>query len=507
MRPRRVLVLRFPRLASDRLAGRRPVRADLGGVAKTGAGLPPFAVVAEVGAARRLACLNPAAEAAGLSRGMALADARALCPDLATAPADPDRDRAFLAALTRWAGRFSPLVGLRGGDALALDITGVAHLWGDEAALVAEATTRLGRAGLTVQAGLADTPGAAHALARTGGGVAAPGATLAALAPLPPAALGLAAEVLEALSRLGLRRLGDLVALPRAGLTRRFGPEVWLRLDQALGAVAEPVAPARPAPHFAARLSLPEPIGLAADVRAALDRLLARLCARLAEAGHGACALILQAGRADGTWDGAHLRLARPTRDRDMLARLFAPQLEGLDAGFGFDVLRLAATDTAPLPPEQVTTAPPATAAAEARLSDLLTRLGNRLGFEALTRLAPAQSHIPERAFLHTSAAWAEAADWSAAPRPDRPLVLFPPEPIPTPPTPTPPRRFRWRGMALRMRTALGPERIAPEWWFDDPAWRSGVRDYWRIETDEGRRLWLFHTPQSPGWAVQGEFA
>lgn len=501
MRPRRVLVLRLPRLASDRLAG----RARLANPA-------PFAVVAEVGAARRLACLNPAAEAAGLARGMALADARALCPDLTTAPADPDRDRAFLAALARWAGRFSPLVGLRGGDALALDITGVAHLWGDEAALLAEACTRLGRAGLTVQAGLADTPGAAHALARTGGGVAAPGATLAALAPLPPAALGLAPEVLEALSRLGLRRLGDLVALPRAGLTRRFGPEVWLHLDQALGAVAEPVAPARTPPHFAARLSLPEPIGLTADVRAGLDRLLARLCPRLEAAGHGATALVLQAGRADGTWDAAHLRLARPSRDRDMLARLFAPRLEGLEAGFGFDTLRLAATQTAPLPPEQTTTATsPAAAAAEARLSDLLTRLGNRLGFEALTRLAPAQSHIPERAFLHTSAVWSEAADWSTAPRPDRPLVLFPPEPIAAPPGPppgpTPPRRFRWRGMALRTHAALGPERIAPEWWFDDPAWRSGVRDYWRIETDQGRRLWLFHTPQLPGWAVQGEFA
>lgn len=61
--------------------------------------------------------------------------------------------------------------------------------------------------------------------------------------------------------------------------------------------------------------------------------------------------------------------------------------------------------------------------------------------------------------------------------------------------------------MALRTKAAHGPERIAPEWWFDDPAWRNGLRDYWRVETDQGRRLWLFHTPQSPSWAVQGEFA
>jgi protein ImuB len=118
-------------------------------------------------------------------------------------------------------------------DALALDITGVAHLFGDEAGLVAAATDALGRRGLTVQAGLADTPGAAHALARAGGGLARPGATLAALSALPPATLGLGQDALEVLSRLGLRRVGDLLALPRAHLTLRFRPEVCLRLDQA----------------------------------------------------------------------------------------------------------------------------------------------------------------------------------------------------------------------------------------------------------------------------------
>lgn len=548
MRQRRVLVLRLPRLASDRLIGRARF-----GVAQP----PPFAVVAEAGTTRRLACLTPAAEAAGLVRGMALADARALCPALATAPADPLRDGAFLAALGRWAGRFSPLVGRRGMDALALDITGVAHLFGDEAGLVAAATDALGRRGLTVQAGLADTPGAAHALARAGGGLARPGATLAALSPLPPATLGLGQDALEVLSRLGLRRVGDLVALPRAHLTRRFGPEVCLRLDQALGAVTEPIAPDRATPHFAARISLPDPIGLVCDVQAGLDRLLARLCTRLTEAGHGACEVILQAGRMDGTSATARLRLARPLGDAGTLARLFAPQIETLEAGFGFDSLRLVALATEPMHPQQISpdmdgpemAGPQSTLAAHAegdRLADTMTRLGNRLGFEALYRLAPAQSHIPERAFLKTAAAWSDAADWGyrgcdqteggqtgtsmvfghdtetgtaddtvqtsahgtgRTIAPLRPLVLFPPEPIAAPPAPMPPHRFRWRGMALRTRAAHGPERIAPEWWFDDPDWRTGLRDYWRVETDQGRRLWLFHTPQSPSWAVQGEFA
>jgi protein ImuB len=335
--------------------------------------------------------------------------------------------------------------------------------------------------------------------------------------------------------------------------------------------VTEPIAPDRAAPHFAAHISLPEPIGLVCDVQAGLDRLLARLCARLAEAGHGACEVLLQAGRMDGTSTTARLRLARPLGDAGTLARLFAPQIDMLEAGFGFDSLRLVALATEPMHPQQISPdmdAPQSTLAAHAegdRLADTMTRLGNRLGFEALYRLAPAQSHIPERAFLKTAAAWSDAADWGytncgqtdggptgggptgGGPTgggqtgadtgtsmvfghdtktgtedasvqtsthrtghtiaPPRPLVLFPPEPITAPPAPRPPHRFRWRGMALRTRAAHGPERIAPEWWFDDPAWRTGLRDYWRVETDQGRRLWLFHTPQSPGWAVQGEFA
>ncbi len=61
--------------------------------------------------------------------------------------------------------------------------------------------------------------------------------------------------------------------------------------------------------------------------------------------------------------------------------------------------------------------------------------------------------------------------------------------------------------MTFRVERATGPERIAPEWWLSDENWRSGVRDYWKVETKQGRRLWLFYTPQNPGWFVQGQFA
>ncbi len=612
----------------------------------------PLAIVTRAGNADRLACLTAAAEAEGLARGMTLSDARALCPGLVTRPADPLAEAAFLRGLARWATRFAPRVACDGTDGLVLDITGVAHLFGGEAALLADLAAGLARLGLSLRLGAAGTPGAAWALARFGAlRVAAPGAEAAALAPLPPAALRLPEPTLAALDRLGLRRIADIAALPRAGLARRLGPEVLMRLDQATGTAPEAIAPTPEPPPLAVRLTLPEPIGLVADVMAGLARLLERLCTQLADAGLGARRLRLTLRRVDGGAAEVEIGLARPLRAPERIAAIFAHGVEAVEAGFGIDMLRLAVLVAEPLGAQQLRLA--GKPGGEA-LADLLTRLGNRLGFEALWRLAPAASHIPEKSFLRLAAAFAEAAPgWPAAPgltladpnwadagaaaapnapprpapapthiwaetpegwsatgtegsarqvgeaevvakphrnvachvaglnapqeafahapsatpphslirhepgawaaestaqqdeaaqkdaaRPQtgaktagtraarngatragktalvaplssaRPLLLFAPEPLSgTTSSSTPPRRFRWRRMELAATRAIGPERIAPEWWLDEPAWRSGLRDYWQVETADGRRLWLYHTPQNPGWFAQGEFA
>lgn len=496
--PLRLLCLWFPRLSSDRaLRTQAPeLRAQ------------PFAMIARSGSADRLACVTTAAEMAGLARGMALTDARALCPGLVTRPVDPVGDTQFLRGLARWATRFSPRVARDGADGLVLDITGVAHLFGGEAALCADLAAGLERLGLEARIGLADTRGTAWGLARYGNGRAAPpGGAAAALAALPPAALRLPEPTLAVLERLGLRRISDIAALPRAGLARRLGAEVLLRLDQALGAAPDPIAPEPEPPLLSARLTLPEPIGLVSDVMAGLARLLERLCARLAEAGLGARRLRLELRRVDGSIAQVDIGLAQPQRNGARIAALFAHGVEAVESGFGIDRLRLEALIVQPLAAQQLRLA--GKPGAEA-LADLLTRLGNRIGFEALWRLAPAESHIPEKSFLRLPAAFADAAPgWPALPnRPPRPLLLFAPESLASAGAGSaPPQHFRWRRMEFASVRSHGPERIAPEWWLDDPAWRSGLRDYWQIETRQGRRLWLFHTPQDPGWFAHGEFA
>ncbi len=103
----------------------------------------------------------------------------------------------------------------------------------------------------------------------------------------------------------------------------------------------------------------------------------------------------------------------------------------------------------------------------------------------------------------------APAAAWPAPAAP-RPILIFRPEPIQPQDTAIPPETFVWRRRVRRRRAAFGPERIAPEWWLDDPAWRSGPRDYWRVETEEGDRLWLYEAKGAEfpgGWFAQGVFA
>ena len=438
---------------------------------------------------------------------MALADARAICPDLTTRPADLVREAAALSALRRWAGRYAPMVATDGADGLIADVTGVPHLFGGEAELCSDLRARLDRAGVTGHSAIAESRGGAHALARHGGGIVPEGGLAEGIGHLPVAALRIDDRTAAALARLGLTRIADLIPLPRAPLARRFGPGFVLRLDQALGSQPEPVAADIDLPHFGVRMTLPEPIGLQEDVMSGLSRLLARLCATLARHERGARRLQLELHRVDREKAVVEIGLARPMRDPDRIAALFAKGASAVDAGYGIDAMRLTAHVTEAVPPEQIGGSP--TQRVEDALADLFSNLGNRLGFDRVLRLLPAESKIPERSHVLAPAAYSEAEPPPARWGPDRPILIFPSEPVHAASLRQPghpPASFRWRRMRFTTLRATGPERIAPEWWFDDPLWRSGLRDYWRVETREGPRLWLFNTPQAPNWAVQGAF-
>ncbi|MDH3230179.1 MAG: DNA polymerase Y family protein [Alphaproteobacteria bacterium] len=495
---RRIVSLWFPRLATDRILRDRGPEPDA----------RPLAAVIESGNRILLSGVTLAAERGGLAPGMTLADARAVAAHLVTVPADPRADAALLSRLARWAGRYTPIVALDGADGLFLDATGCTHLFGGEAAMLADMAARLEGLGFAVSGALADTPGAAWALARHGrqGGIAPPGGTARALEKLPVGALRLDREIAAGLARLGLRRIGDLYGLPRGALAARFGAKTVLRLDRALGHAEEPLEAARVSGPLRTRISFAEPVAARSDIDAALAWLLDELCGRLEGLGRGARRLELACHRVDGTAQMLAIGTARPLRDAAALARLFRDRLEGIDPGFGIEAMILSAPVSEVLAPAQETMG--ARRDPQEGAAALIDRLGNRLGFGRVRRAALVDSHLPDRAWRPVSPVeTAEAPPGPAVPL--RPTRLFArPEPVAAEAGMEggPPAAFRWRGRRHAVCAAEGPERIAPEWWRDDPAWCDGARDYWRVEDAAGRRYWLCRAGRPPRWCLHGLF-
>ncbi len=463
----------------------------------------PTVTIEEAGGRALIVAPNGVAAAGGVLPGLSLADARALLPGLAVFPADPAGDMAALGRLADWCNRYTPLVSVGGADGLWLDIAGSAHLFGGEAALLADLRHRLNRLGYRSRAAIADTPGAAWAAARfltASERIVAAGEARDMLAEFPVAALRLPAAIAGDLERLGLRRIGDLYPLPRAALARRFGLLPGERLDQALGRCDEPISPRLPAPPHIVRQVLAEPIIDADNLAAVLQRLLVRLCRDLATAGQGARRLEFFCYRVDGRVAKLAVGTSRPTRDDGALIRLFAERLERVDPGFGIEAAALAAPHVEPLADLQLALKRGDEAAA-AELAPLIDRLGNRLGFDRLARAIPRESHLPERALRRLSALAPPPnppARWPARPGPLR--LLARPEPVAA--SGDPPWEFFWHARRHGIRRAEGPARIAPEWWRGES---GGARDYWRLEDEEGGRFWLYG--QAGGWYLHGLFA
>jgi protein ImuB len=306
--------------------------------------------------------------------------------------------------------------------------------------------------------------------------------------------------------------------MPRDALTSRFGEMVVLRLDQTQGDLQEPLSPLGEAPTRRVRLSFAEPIADPADLLRATERLVKDLVPRLAREGSGARRLDLGFHRVDGRVEWIRIGTARPSRDPRHLAALLEERLDTIDPGLGIEDVILAAFVVEPLPPEQIDIPGHPAGNQASGIAPLLDRLGNRLGVAAMSRLEPRSSHIPERAAVRVpvGSTHPRALVPPALDKPPRPIRLFePPEPVeafwllPD----DPPFRFAWRRRRHRVTRADGPERIAEEWWRPEGSGAvDAVRDYYRVEDEEGRRFWLFRAGfhggnQPPRWFVHGIFS
>ena len=481
---------------------------------------PPLVLVETVANAMRVTAVDRPAMALGLAPGLTLADARARVPVLDARPRQGGAELHLLRRLLADFGRFTPMAALDAPLGLMLDVTGCAHLFGDEPGLLRRARQRAAALGFEARLALAGTPQAARALARFGkGGVHDPAEARAAVRRLSIAALEIADTDQLALRRAGLKTIGDLDDRPRAPLAARFGADFPHRLARVLGDEDIRITPHRPAPPCRADRVFAEPMTETEGVEGVLKDLLAEVMEQLEQVGQGGRAFEAGFWRVDGLVRRVTVRTGRPTRDVRAVARLFSERLarlaNPLDPGFGFDQMRLSGTVSEALAPAQEGLERRARASADPET--LIDTLAARLGEAAVGRFRYLDSHIPERASTVAAARDETSSDIWPHPEPGqpplRPLHLFdPPQPVDnvTASVPDgPPVRFTWRRVTHQVAHVEGPERIAPEWWRNP---KAPVRDYYRVEDRDGRRFWLFRSgqygePAAPRWYVHGLFA
>lgn len=455
---------------------------------------------------------NSAARQHNISSGTALADAKAIVSNLQVFDGITGIEQRLLAALCKWSIRFTPVAAVDLPDGLLLDISGCAHLWGGEAPYYNEIISRLRTAGYDARGAIADTIGAAWSQARYGknGPIIPAGRLLEALLPLPAAALRLEYPVLARLQKLGLYKIGSFASMPRRALRRRFGEQLLLRLDQAFGRTAETLIPILQVDPYHERLASLEPIQTRKGIEIALEKLLQALCYRLEKDGKGLRIAILKAFRIDGHTEQIQIGTNRPSHNVTHLFNLFEDKLARIRPEQGIEVFTLEAGSVEEFQPGQQQLWAGGCNLNSTQLAELVDRLANKIGINAIRRYLPAQHYWPERSIKETSLLTEKpATEWPEdKPRPIG--LLAKPEPIQvSAPIPDyPPMLFIYKEKHHYIKKADGPERVEREWWLDT----GEHRDYYSVEDQEGKRYWIFRSghyniDKPPIWFIHGFFA
>jgi protein ImuB len=527
---RRILSLWLPRLPTDRI---KRQLAGAGSREENGSGknILPCIVVAKQNNALQISALDDAAAHLGLEIGLPLANARAVCPQVRVFDADEAADARALNDIADWCDRFTPLVALDPPHGLFLDITGCAHLFGGEAALMQMICAALTRQGFAVSAGIAGTSICARTMTRHASGkIIRDGEETEALTPLPVFALRADDAITRALRRAGLKTIGDVACRARHEITARFGADFTRLLEHALGEGDTPISPRKPLPDYIVEKRFAEPIATEGVISAALSRLAHMLVMAMERQGKGARRLEASFFRTDGVVRRIAVDTGQPVAKAEMMDRLFRERLDALkdplDPGFGFDLIRLSASRVESIVVQQRDL--DAHVHDNDELTALIDRIAARIGGRRVVVHLPQDTHIPERAVMampaqhHLSPAM--QAVWPArveSEPPLRPLRLFErPEPIKVPLATVPdgpPHRFTWRRATHAVVRVEGPERIAMEWWKQNG--QALTRDYFRVEDESGLRFWIYRDglygervneesePVPSKWYMHGLFA
>lgn len=470
----------------------------------------PFVLRTSVHGRMVITAANQIAESKGVSKGMVLADARAISPSLEVQDDKPDLNERLLKRIAEWCIRFTPVAAVDPPDGILLDASGCAHLWGGESAYIRDIITKLSNRGYDVRATIADTPGVAWAVARYGKDqpVIPVGNSINALLPLPPEALRLEAEATWRLHRLGLHRISQFIKMPRPSLRKRFGQHFLAQIDKALGQQLEILKPVCQPEPYQERLPCLEPIVTAAGIEIALQGLLKTLNNRLQRDQKGLRTAVFKGFRVDGKIEQIRIETNRASHHTTHLFKLFESKLTTIEPGLGIELFVLEAPKVEDYHAKQEKMWEDAGGLEDIRLSELLDRLESRVGKKSINRYLPDEHYWPERSFRKVeSLSEKTTINW----RTDKPRplhVLKIPERIEvTSLMPDyPPMLFVHKGKIHNIKKADGPERIEQEWWIQ----KGQHRDYYRVEDQDGNRYWLFrlgyYDDENYQWFLHGFF-
>ena len=491
----------FPHLKTDWLARRRPSLKKL-----------PFVLTCSQHGKMIITAANNLSQSKGITIGMSLADARAFIPGLEVLEDRPEICQKLLVSLAEWCIRYSPVVSIDLPEGLMINLTGCAHLWGGESNYIQAIIKRFNDFGYQVKAAISDTIGTSWAVARFGENrsVISKGQQLNAIQSLPPAALRLESEIVERLEKLGLRKIEQFIDMPRTTLRRRFGQQILHCIDQALGITQETKEPVKPLEPYQERLPCLEPISTITGIEIALHSLLNTLCQRLQKEQKGLRNAVFMGFRIDGKMEKISIATTRPSCNPEHLFKLLEIKLSTIEPALGIELFILESSIVEPLPVQQDEIWRDKEHLNNHGFSELLDRIGEKIGLQNIYRFLPDEHHWPERSYKKATTLYKEdAVEWPVC-RP-RPLRLLPyPQAIEvTAPIPDyPPMLFRHKGKLHKIIKADGPERIESEWWLQE----CQHRDYYCVEDEEGCRYWIFRDGHYEAgklfqWFLHGFFA
>jgi protein ImuB len=436
---------------------------------------------------------NDAAQKRGIVSGMSIAAALGLDSEIAIHLRDECAEAAALKNIALWAGQWTSTIVIEPPANVLLEISGCLNYFGGLSTLLGRIDAGLAAIGFPALVATAPTAPAASLLARAGHAIVIEERADidSALAALPVGLLEGADEVMDTLWGIGVRTVGDVLALPRDGFARRFGASLLDQIDRARGILPDAralfVAPER----YHGQLELPSPVEETEALLFAVRRLVVELAGFLHGRGAGVTRMRFDLVHEDVPPTSIVIGLAA-TRQIEHMQNVLRERLSRLQLPDRVEAIRLASEETAPLAGKEGELFQGSGKDGEAG-TQLIERLRARLGENAVHALALHADHRPEhaQASAQQSVATKKAGIDPRSSSPLRPLWLF-----------AEPRPLGAEPASAELKLLSGPERIEAGWWDGNEV----GRDYFVGRDAQGAEVWLYRDRDGQ-WFVQGVFA